>query len=639
VVSGGASSGKRATRAVLVVASWFPSVDSLSSGQFVADQVAALRTEGRYTPLVASFDPASLWGSGSLRRREAAAVRAQAGAGLAAFPDRTFRPWDGRPGRDIPVARLMVSGPARGAGSAERPVTERAERLECAASAVDGIAGPPSVLHAHTGYPDGAAAALEASRRGIPLVITEHATYLAGLLADPVRRARYRAGGLTAARVIAVGGVLADQIRTELPEIADRVVVIPNMVDADAFIAPGLEPRRDDEILFVGFRKRAKGIALLLEAFALARVIRPALRLRLIGAAPAASLDAEWRRQAEALGIRDAVVFEPEMDRGGVAAAMARATMFVHPSARETFGVVAAEALVAGRPVVAVDSGGVPEVLGPDPDENGAIVPPGDPRRLADAIVRVYDRRDDYRPEVLRDRAIARFGPAAVASRIADLYDEVIAETSRTGQPAGGARVSARAPDSRGTVAQTPAQASSDHGPIVVVALDRVRATRVLAAVPPADRARVRLVTAAAALPELPDVLDTVSEVAGLEARHVSLRAILEASSPSSGRSRRRALATQPMVLLRELRQRLPGRERTLLARAREALASVTTPGASLVALDGFDALVAEPAVREGLLVPLPGAGRWLAGGGIASGSGSIDGARRDARAPEGADR
>lgn len=608
------ANGRSSPPAVLVVASWYPSVDSLTTGRFVADQVSLLASAGRFAPVVASFDPLALWGSSALRRREARAVLGLGTAGVATHPSAVFRtPGPGSSG-SVPVAWLPVPGLARGVGPADRAVAERAAALESAARGVDSVAGPPVLVHAHTGFPDGAAAAAEATRRGIPLVITEHATFLGRILADPVTRARYRAGGMAASRVIAVGSMLADQLRSELPELGDRVVMIPNIVDVDGFAVTAPGGRRDDELLFVGNRKHAKGIGLLLEAFARARADRPALRLRLVGAAPAA-MDAEWRHRAQVLGVADAVTFEPEADRAGVAAAMARASLFVHPSPRETFGVVAAEALAAGLPVVAVDSGGVTEVLGPDPDENGAIVPPGDPVRLAEAIVRTLDRRDEFRPEALRNRAVARFGPVAVLGQLTDLYLEVIAEGPRRPPPAG--RVPGPVVARPGPVASTPAgEAGPERVAIVVVGLDRSRAARILACLDPAERARCLLVTGDGDTPAMPEGLGVLRTVPGFPARHAARRAVADAAAGSTrGRSGRRALLGRPIVILRELWLRKPRTERALLAAACNAIESIAPPGSALVVLDGFDALAAEPLVRSGRLRPLPGAGRWLAGG------------------------
>ena len=86
-------------------------------------------------------------------------------------------------------------------------------------------------------------------------------------------------------------------------------------------------------------------------------------------------------------------------------------------------GRVAVEAMASGVPVLASDSGSLPEVLA----DAGDLVPPGDVAGLADAIVRL---RDDpvgrARMAVAgRDRA-AHFSWPAVAERHRALYEEMI---------------------------------------------------------------------------------------------------------------------------------------------------------------------------------------------------------------------
>src|SRR5262249_39308405 len=159
----------------------------------------------------------------------------------------------------------------------------------------------------------------------------------------------------------------AAELRRDLPDAAAKIAVIPNAVDVDAFQLVGPGGRDPDELLFVGFRKASKGIERLLRAFALARTRRPALHLTLIGSAPTDREEAAWVARAAELGIADAVRFEPTAGRAAIASAMARAGLLVHPSPRETFGIVAAEALASGLPVVATRSGGVDEILAPDP--------------------------------------------------------------------------------------------------------------------------------------------------------------------------------------------------------------------------------------------------------------------------------
>ena len=156
--------------------------------------------------------------------------------------------------------------------------------------------------------------------------------------------------------------------------------------------------------------------------FALVRGSRPDLRLRLVGSERATGDRARLEAMAEALGIAGAVDLAGWLDRAGVAAAMARAAVFVHPSPSETFGVAAAEAILTGLPVASRRSGGVPWIIElsggfgrvAEADEPESFAP-GDQRRA---------RRVDS-PSTRRPRELAlvdAVGEAAVARRAIELY-------------------------------------------------------------------------------------------------------------------------------------------------------------------------------------------------------------------------
>jgi glycosyltransferase involved in cell wall biosynthesis len=74
--------------------------------------------------------------------------------------------------------------------------------------------------------------------------------------------------------------------------------------------------------------------------------------------------------------------------------------VLVLPSYEEPAGTVLAEAMAVGTPVVATRVDGLPEVV--RDGITGRLVPPGDPQRLADAVIDVLDRRAEMSQEARR---------------------------------------------------------------------------------------------------------------------------------------------------------------------------------------------------------------------------------------------
>jgi glycosyltransferase involved in cell wall biosynthesis len=95
------------------------------------------------------------------------------------------------------------------------------------------------------------------------------------------------------------------------------------------------------------------------------------------------AFERELRAQVDRLGLQDAVIFTGFVER--IEDAYAAADVVVNPvRSFESFGRVACEALLAGRPVVSSSVGAVPEVLRAGVD--ALLVPPDDPEALAEAV-------------------------------------------------------------------------------------------------------------------------------------------------------------------------------------------------------------------------------------------------------------
>jgi glycosyltransferase involved in cell wall biosynthesis len=193
--------------------------------------------------------------------------------------------------------------------------------------------------------------------------------------------------------------------------------VIPNLVAPAGDARPHLDlleqlPRQPF-LLFVGDVRGDKGAHVLLDAY---RGMRDPPPLVLIGKV--------WQDTPQELA--PGVTLLRDWPNPAVRAAMGRCLSLVAPSIwPEPFGIVVAEALAAGRPVVASAIGGIPEIVRDGCE--GLLVPPGDVVALTGALERVC--RDEQLREALAANALRRaerYTPDAVLPRLEDAYERVL---------------------------------------------------------------------------------------------------------------------------------------------------------------------------------------------------------------------
>jgi len=186
--------------------------------------------------------------------------------------------------------------------------------------------------------------------------------------------------------------------------------------------SPGGE-RTSNSLLFVGRLNAQKGLDLLLHA--VSRLPDASISLDVVG-------DGEHRESltalAAGLGIADRVRWHGQVDQSRLADFYRRATALVVPSVSEGLGLVAVEAQLCGTPVVAFDSGGLPDVV--QHDRTGILVKDVDAGALAAALESLVARPDRGAAlgAAARLHALATFAPESVARRYADIYRSAIAE-------------------------------------------------------------------------------------------------------------------------------------------------------------------------------------------------------------------
>jgi phosphatidylinositol alpha-mannosyltransferase len=256
-------------------------------------------------------------------------------------------------------------------------------------------------------------AALSLAR--VPLVATFHASGELGWMkiATPV-------WGFLAERLdrrIAVSEDAATSVAKYLPgdyEVIPNGVAIPERADPAS---------RENRIVFVGRHEPRKGLHVLLRAWPEIHR-RTGARLRVLGADPLQVRLLLTRLRIADDGI-DALGFVHEDER---TSELLAAKAFVAPSlGGESFGMVLTEAFACATPVVASDIPGYRDVM---TAETGLLVPPDDPRALAEAVADLLadeSRRQRF-AAAARRRAHA-YSWDDIGRRLLAIYEPLIGET------------------------------------------------------------------------------------------------------------------------------------------------------------------------------------------------------------------
>ncbi|MEY4390561.1 MAG: hypothetical protein RLZZ400_304 [Actinomycetota bacterium] len=252
---------------------------------------------------------------------------------------------------------------------------------------IEDIAGA-DLVHSHTWYAN-FAGQIAAKMHGIPHVITAHSLeplrpwkeeQLGGgyRVSSWIERTAYEG----ATKIIAVSDGMRNDILRAYPQLDPaKIVVVHNGIDLDAFQSttnPGLVKElgiNPDQrsVVFVGRITQQKGLPYLLKA---ARELPADVQLVLCAGAPdtkeiqtlVTDLVEELKKE------RDNVIWiERHLSREELIAVLSSATIFACPSIYEPLGIVNLEAMACSLPVVATETGGIPEVVADG--ETGFLVP------------------------------------------------------------------------------------------------------------------------------------------------------------------------------------------------------------------------------------------------------------------------
>jgi phosphatidylinositol alpha-mannosyltransferase len=223
---------------------------------------------------------------------------------------------------------------------------------------------------------------------------------------------------------ITVSKVALDYVSKYFPA---EYEIIPNGVDTSHFHA-GVKPvdKFNDEqtnILFVGRLEKRKGFDCLLEAY---KLIKPEFKdCRLIQVGPGVRLRNKYQKYVQCHAIPD-VNFTGYATYSDLPRYYKMADVVCFPATgRESQGIVLMEAMAVGKPVVASNIDGYSSVL--TNGLEGITVPPKDPEKLAEAILKLIENKKLRQQMGQRGIQKAKqYDWAIIAEKLLNIYKKVI---------------------------------------------------------------------------------------------------------------------------------------------------------------------------------------------------------------------
>ena len=276
------------------------------------------------------------------------------------------------------------------------------------------------VIHARSRIP--ALIAFFASRRTqVPFVTTCHGFYSRHLLSHVMGWGKL---------VIVASHIIGKRMRDDFGVPFKRIRLIPRGVNLDEFKLRPREAQGKTVDVIVGMIGRLtpiKGYPLFLKAMARVARVMPNIKIQIIGDAPKAPYKEELEMLARNLGLSDAVQFLGT--RYDIPELLSNFSVLAAPSVgEEAFGRVVIEAGACGVPVVATRMGGLVDII--DHEKDGLLVPPDDPRILAEAILTLLKEPATAQKYAasLRKKVEREFDLPRMFEKTLQVYEEAVSQ-------------------------------------------------------------------------------------------------------------------------------------------------------------------------------------------------------------------
>lgn len=289
--------------------------------------------------------------------------------------------------------------------------------------------GKPDLIHAHVTYPAGWIAMHLSKEYGVPYLIKEC------MGPFPFARPLFINDDGSLTRRIREPLENATQVVAMSPSLADSMVnlgfkrplVIPYPVDDRRFAPVKYDRNQKFQFFTLCGLFPEKGIPDLLRAIPLALREEPNLFFKIGGA----GREEEYKQLSQMLGVAEFVEWLGPVSREDAPRYFSESDAFIMVSHLETFGMVYAEAIASGKPVIATRCGGAEFIVN---NENGFLVDVGNVEQIAEAMIDMYRNYDKFDDNLIRQGFIAKFSRCAIVEKLIKCYEDILSQVqTKTG--------------------------------------------------------------------------------------------------------------------------------------------------------------------------------------------------------------
>lgn len=375
---------------IVIVPSWFPTVENQVLGSFFLEQAKALANAGHEVTVLYP----EIVQLRHLKKKLETSIKKEKVDGLEVYRKK--------------VLNIM---PQRFSQIRSYLFTRELEKL---LNAYRDDHGEPHFLHAHSWIWAGYSALVLKTKFSYKIIVTEHSSKVLMNTYTPFELESYKKTISQADHIIAVGPTLKER----LEELAKKQVEnIPNSVSKEFVDFPiSLNTHSSPKsFVTVSFLTKNKQLDKLITAFSEVYKGRDT-KLTIVGDGP------EYEHLVElvkSLSIESQVIFLGRVNRSDVPRVVGAADVYVSASKIETFGVAIIEALALGLPVIAYNSGGPALSVNA---QNGILLEDDAVESFIRAFAEMEQIYKNFDRETIRQQCLERFGEQAIVRKLEKIY-------------------------------------------------------------------------------------------------------------------------------------------------------------------------------------------------------------------------